>query len=87
MAAELAGGVEELADKARQALDEEKAECALELADDVLILDPKNAGARETKNLSVIALAEKTFNAQKRNYLLSPVSTRDRTGEDHTGWF
>ena len=71
MAAELAGGVEELADKARQALDEEKAECALELADDVLILDPKNAGARETKNLSVIALAEETFNAQERNYLLS----------------
>lgn len=71
MAAELAGGVEELADRARQALDEGKAEWALELADDVLILDPKNAGARETKNLSVITLAEKTFNAQERNYLLS----------------
>jgi alkyl sulfatase BDS1-like metallo-beta-lactamase superfamily hydrolase len=71
MAAELAGGVEALADKARQALDEGKAEWALELADDVLLLDAKNAGARETKNQSVITLAEKTFNAQERNYLLS----------------
>ncbi len=71
MAAELAGGVTELADKAREALDKGKAEWALQLADDVLLLDPENAGARETKNLSVISLAEGTFNAQERNYLLS----------------
>ncbi|HPT37477.1 MAG TPA: alkyl sulfatase dimerization domain-containing protein [Methanothrix sp.] len=71
MAAELAGGVDKLADKARQALDEGKAEWALELADDVLILDARNAAARETKNQSLITLAEKTFNAQERNYLLS----------------
>jgi alkyl sulfatase BDS1-like metallo-beta-lactamase superfamily hydrolase len=71
MAAELAGGVDELADKARQALDKGKAEWALELADDVLLLDPENAGARETKNLSVISLAEETNNTQERNYLLS----------------
>ena len=31
----------------------------------------KNAGVRETKNQSVISLAEETFNAQTRNYLLS----------------
>ena len=71
MAAELAGGVEELAEKARQALDKGKAEWALELADDVLLLDPENTGARDTKNQSIITLAEKTFNAQERNYLLS----------------
>lgn len=71
MAAMLAGGVDELAEKARQALDEGKSEWALELADDVLLLDPQNAAARETKNLSVISLAEETFNAQERNYLLS----------------
>lgn len=71
MSAMLAGGVDELAEKARQALDEGKAEWALELADDVLLLDPENAAARETKNLSVISLAEETFNAQERNYLLS----------------
>ena len=71
MAAELAGGVDELADKAREVLDKGNKEWALELADDVLLLDPKNAGARETKNLSVIALAEETSNAQERNYLLS----------------
>ena len=71
MAAELAGGVDELADKARQVLDEGKAQWALELADDVLLLDPENAAARDTKNLSAITLAEETFNAQERNYLLS----------------
>jgi alkyl sulfatase BDS1-like metallo-beta-lactamase superfamily hydrolase len=71
MAAELAGGVDKLADKAREVLDKGNKEWALELADDVLLLDPKNSGARETKNLSVISLAEETFNAQERNYLLS----------------
>jgi alkyl sulfatase BDS1-like metallo-beta-lactamase superfamily hydrolase len=71
MAAELAGGVDQLADKAREVLDKGNLEWALVFADDVLLLDPENAEARETKNLSVIALAEETFNAQERNYLLS----------------
>ncbi|MHC1755461.1 MAG: alkyl sulfatase dimerization domain-containing protein [Methanosarcina sp.] len=71
MAAELAGGVDELTGKAKNALDEGNLEWALILADDVLLLDPKNAEAREVKNLSMLALAENTKNAQERNYLLS----------------
>lgn len=71
MAAELAGGVEELAVKAEQALRSGKLEWALELADDVLVLDPTHAGASETKHAAMLALAEATMNCQARNYLLS----------------
>lgn len=71
MAAELAGGVDELTNKSRNALDEGKLEWALVLADDVLLLDPENAEAREVKNSSMIAIAENTTNAQTRNYILS----------------
>jgi len=51
MAAELAGGVEELADKARQALDEGKAEWALELADDVLILSEERRSTGDQESI------------------------------------
>ena len=71
MAAELAGGVDELTVKARNALEEGNLEWALVLADDVLLLDPKNSEAHEIKNSSMIALAEGTMNVQERNYLLS----------------
>jgi len=71
MAAELAGGIPKLASQAEKALASGKLEWAMELADDVLLLDPANAGARTTKSKAVIALAEGTMNAQVRNYLLS----------------
>jgi len=71
MTAELAGGIEALAQKAAQLLDKGKLEWALELADNVLLLDPFNAGAQLTKNEAMLSLAEETLNAQKRNYLLS----------------
>ncbi|HNT46798.1 MAG TPA: alkyl sulfatase dimerization domain-containing protein [Methanothrix soehngenii] len=51
MAVELAGGVEELADKARQALDEGKAEWALELADDVLILSEERRSTGDQESI------------------------------------
>ncbi len=70
-AKELAGGLEELASKANDALTAGKLERALVLADNVLLLDSGNAGARATKNQAMILLAEKTQNAQVRNYLLS----------------
>ncbi|MDL1979197.1 MAG: MBL fold metallo-hydrolase [Deltaproteobacteria bacterium] len=69
--AELAGGVNKLAAKAQDALDEGKLEWALILADDVLLLNPEHAGARTIKNAAMISLAEETYNAQTRNYLLS----------------
>lgn len=71
MAAELAGGVEQLADKAWSVLQNGKLEWALVLADDVLLLDPENSLARETKNSAMISIAEATINAQTRNYILS----------------
>jgi alkyl sulfatase BDS1-like metallo-beta-lactamase superfamily hydrolase len=71
MAAELAGGVDNLTVKAKNALDEGNLEWALVLADDVLLLDPENSEAREIKNSAMIAIAENTTNAQTRNYILS----------------
>ncbi|MFB3784856.1 MAG: alkyl sulfatase dimerization domain-containing protein [bacterium] len=71
MAAMLAEGVDKLAAKAQEALDNGKWEWALELADDVLLLDPANSSARSTKNTALIALAGETINSQSRNYLLS----------------
>lgn len=73
--AELAGGVDRLAAKAQDALDEGKLEWALILADDVLLLNLEHTRAhdraRAIKNLAMISLAEETYNAQTRNYLLS----------------
>lgn len=71
MAAEVAGGVRQLADKAWNFLLYDKLEWALVLADDVLLLDPENALARYTKNSAMITIAEDTINAQTRNYILS----------------
>jgi len=69
--AELVGGVEQLAAKAQEALDEGKLEWALILADDVLLINPEHAAARAVKNSAMLSLAEETYNAQTRNYLLS----------------
>jgi alkyl sulfatase BDS1-like metallo-beta-lactamase superfamily hydrolase len=67
----LAGGIDELAVKAKAALDEGNMKRALILSDSVLLLDPQNAEARDVKNSSILSLAEESSNAQVRNYLLS----------------
>ena len=71
MSAELAGGVDALASKAQKAYDDGNLEWALRLADDVLILDPENSSAFETKKAALLTLAENTMNSQARNELLS----------------
>jgi len=72
MALLLAGNdVNNLAMMAENARLDGKLEWALELADDVLLLEPKNSSARKTKNEAMLALAGETINAQVRNYLLS----------------
>lgn len=71
MSAELAGGVDALASKAEEALLSGNLEWALRLADDVLILEPENASAFETKKEAMLTLAESTMNSQARNELLS----------------
>lgn len=67
----LAGGVDQLAAKARGALDDGYMKRALIFADYALILDPANVEARDVKNISMISLAEETSNAQVYNYLIS----------------
>jgi alkyl sulfatase BDS1-like metallo-beta-lactamase superfamily hydrolase len=71
MSAELAGSVDALAGKAQSALDAGNLEWALRLADDVLLLEPGNSTAFETKKAAMLALAESTMNSQARNMLLS----------------
>ncbi len=71
MSAELAGGVDALASKAQKAFDDDNLEWALRLADDVLILEPDNTSAFETKKAALLTLAENTMNSQARNELLS----------------
>jgi alkyl sulfatase BDS1-like metallo-beta-lactamase superfamily hydrolase len=71
MSAELAGGIGSLAMKAENALLAGNLEWALRLADDVLLLEPGNTLAFETKKAALLALAENTMNSQARNMLLS----------------
>jgi alkyl sulfatase BDS1-like metallo-beta-lactamase superfamily hydrolase len=71
MTAELAGGVDDLADKAESALEAGNLEWALRLSDDVLLLDPDHLSAFETKKEALLTLAENTMNSQARNELLS----------------
>ena len=69
--ADLVGGVGTLAAKAQQALDEGNGEWALDLADYVLELDPDHVEALSVRRAAMLSLAEATYNAQSRNYLLS----------------
>ena len=69
--ADLVGGVTHLATKAQEVLDEGNAAWALDLADYVLVLDPKHVGALGIRHAAMLSLAETTYNAQSRNYLLS----------------
>lgn len=71
MSAELAGGVDALASKAESARVAGNLEWALRLADDVLLLEPENSLAFETKKAAMLALAADTMNSQARNILLS----------------
>ena len=71
MSAMLAGGLDALTLKAEEARVQGNLEWAMRLADDVLVLDPENAAAFETKKATMLALAENTMNSQARNMLLS----------------
>ena len=81
MSAELAGGVAALASKAESALAAGNLEWALRFADDVLVLEPENASAFETKKAAMLALAGSTINSQARNMLLSDYLLM--TGQSH----
>ncbi len=69
--AALAGGLDKLAARAQDALDHKDFQWALELADDVLILNPIHQAARKIKTAALIGLASGQVNANARNYLLT----------------
>jgi alkyl sulfatase BDS1-like metallo-beta-lactamase superfamily hydrolase len=69
--AALAGGIDKLAARAKDALDKKDFQWALELADDVLIINPAHKVARRIKTAALIGLASGHVNANARNYLLS----------------
>ncbi len=71
MSAMVAGGTDALAVKAEDARKKGELEWALRLSDDVLVLEPDNSQAFETKKATMLALAEETMNSQARNMLLS----------------
>ena len=71
LSAELAGNIDALVNKAQSTFAAGNFEWALRLADDVLILDPENTSAFETKKSALLTLAENTMNSQARNMLLS----------------
>ena len=90
--ADLAGGIDSLAQKAETFLDEERWKWAMILADDVLLLlsspddtveklqtEELRLQALGIKSQAMIRLAEETYNAQTRNYLLSEFL--DQTGQ------
>ena len=81
MSAMLAGGITELATKAEQVRKDGQLEWALRLSDDVLVLEPENKVAFETKKAAMLALAEETMNSQARNMLLSEYLVL--TDQDH----
>jgi alkyl sulfatase BDS1-like metallo-beta-lactamase superfamily hydrolase len=67
----LAGDIDTLAQKAEQALNNGNLHLALNLAENVLVRDPQNKNAQETRNKAMLKIAEETYNAQTRNYILS----------------
>jgi alkyl sulfatase BDS1-like metallo-beta-lactamase superfamily hydrolase len=67
----LAGDIDTLVKKAEQAWEEDMLHLALILAENVLILSPQNKHAEETRNKAMLKIAEETYNAQTRNYILS----------------
>ena len=69
--ADLAGGQESLLARARQALDSEDYQWALELTDQLIQLDPESAEARRLKSTALKALGSRQVAATARNYYLT----------------
>jgi len=69
--AALAGGVEELRQKAAQAFDMGKFQWAAQLADHLLVLAPDDAEAGSIRSMSLTALAATEISANGRNYYLT----------------
>lgn len=71
MLADLAGGYEPLAARARAYLEAGRPQAALELSGHLLRLRPEDGGAKELRIRSLIALAEAEQNANARHYYLT----------------
>jgi alkyl sulfatase BDS1-like metallo-beta-lactamase superfamily hydrolase len=69
--ADLAGGEEALLEKAREAVNTEDFQWALELTDQLMQINPDLEEARDLKGVSLAKLAEKQTAATARNYYLT----------------
>ncbi len=69
--ASLAGGEDALREKAREALLKRDFQWALELADQLILLDPDDGDAREIRVQSLTALGKEQIAATGRNYYLT----------------
>jgi alkyl sulfatase BDS1-like metallo-beta-lactamase superfamily hydrolase len=69
--ADLAGGVQALLGHAQRAAAARDHQWALELADQVLVLEPDHERAREIRSAAMIALGQRQISANARNYYLT----------------
>ena len=75
--AELAGGIEKLREKAEAAIADGKFQWALELADQLLILDQEDRSAAIVRKKALTALADSEISASGRSYYLAQVMEQD----------
>ena len=69
--AELAGGVEQLQERARKALEAGDAQWCAQLSDHLIALDPKSKVAKLLKAEALEVLADHLLTATGRNYYLT----------------
>ena len=79
--AALVGGAEELLQRAQTASEGGDPQWAVELADQVLMLDPENAAARAVRAAALTALGEAQISANGRNYFLTQALEAEKTLE------
>ena len=84
--AELAGGLNKLKKKVRQAMQAGDARGAAQLADHILVLEPDNAEFNTLMADALEHIGERTFNAPARNFTLSSANRyRQRAAEIESG--
>lgn len=75
--AELAGGPEKLREQAVSAAAAGRAQWALQLADNLLVIDPQDPVASDVRRQALLTLAEKEISANGRNYYLTQALEQD----------
>ncbi|KRD67065.1 alkyl/aryl-sulfatase [Ensifer sp. Root278] len=68
---EMAGGLDKVIARAREAIEAKEFQWAAEMIDHVLAVDPANMAAKEIKAQALTELGERQINANARNYYLT----------------